>query len=125
MVGGINEFEGSVEICYNKFWGSVCHDSWSGDAAVVVCRQLGHRETGKINILQIKNFVFTFIGVTIVTDSYFGHSNTPHIINDLRCVDATVESLLACTSHNALSAVTKCGDGNVAGVVCLGKIKYY
>uniref|UniRef100_A0A1X7V0V9 SRCR domain-containing protein n=1 Tax=Amphimedon queenslandica TaxID=400682 RepID=A0A1X7V0V9_AMPQE len=103
LVGGINEFEGSVEICYNNFWGSVCHDSWSNNDAIVVCRQLGHRETG----------------VTIVTDSYFGHSDTPHIINDLKCVDITVESLLACTSYNTLTAVTKCGDGNVAGVVCL------
>ena len=46
LVGGINELEGNVEICYNNFWGAVCHDSWSTTDAVVVCTQLGHRVIG-------------------------------------------------------------------------------
>ena len=27
LVGGINELEGSLEICYNRFWVSVCDSS--------------------------------------------------------------------------------------------------
>ena len=46
LVGGINELEGRVEICYNMIWGSVCHNSWSTADANVVCKQLGHQPTG-------------------------------------------------------------------------------
>ena len=46
LVGGINEAEGSVEMCYNKFWGSVCHRSWSTADANVVCKQLGYQSAG-------------------------------------------------------------------------------
>ena len=47
LVGGINELEGRVEICYNKIWGSVCDTSWSTYDANVVCKQLGHQPTGR------------------------------------------------------------------------------
>ena len=46
LVGGINELEGQVEICYNKIWGSICHNIWSNYDANVVCKQLGHQPTG-------------------------------------------------------------------------------
>ena len=47
LAGGVNELEGRVEMCYNKFWGSVC-DNWFWDitAANIVCKQLGHQPTG-------------------------------------------------------------------------------
>ena len=47
LVGGINELEGRVEICYNKIWGSVCHNSWSTYDANVVCKQLGYQPIGR------------------------------------------------------------------------------
>ena len=46
LVGGINELDGSVEICYNNFWGAVCHDRWTNNDAEIVCTQLGHRTIG-------------------------------------------------------------------------------
>ena len=48
LVGGINELEGRVEICYNKIWGSVCHNSWGTADANVLCKQLGYQPTGKL-----------------------------------------------------------------------------
>ena len=52
LVGGINELEGRVETCYNKFWFSYCINSWQWRAtgANVVCQRLGHQPTGQLNL---------------------------------------------------------------------------
>ena len=47
LVGGINEREGRVVICFNNVWGTVCDDLWSNEDAKVVCRQLGHPTDGE------------------------------------------------------------------------------
>ena len=40
-MGGANDMEGRVEVCSNKFWGTVCDDSWGITDGDVACRQLG------------------------------------------------------------------------------------
>ena len=42
LVGGENEFEGRVEICIGRQWGTVCGAPryWGSNNAIVVCRQL-------------------------------------------------------------------------------------
>ena len=42
VVNGSSPLEGRLEICINKAWGTVCHDSFSRDDAQVACRQLGN-----------------------------------------------------------------------------------
>ena len=50
LVGGANDLEGRVEICYNKMWGSVCQNSWQNNDVRIVCKQLGHHSKGNVDM---------------------------------------------------------------------------
>ena len=70
LIGGSNEFEGTVEVCLNRVWGSVCgsntyyyyyyyyyyhyYNYWNVQEGQVVCGQLGHQRLGMQYFLQYR-----------------------------------------------------------------------
>ena len=46
LVGGSSQYEGRVEICFGRKWGTVCGLSWGNQEATVVCSQLGYQAQG-------------------------------------------------------------------------------
>ena len=52
----MTEYEGRVEVCINKVWGTVCgygrqswwryYPGWEAADSNVVCKQVGHMEIG-------------------------------------------------------------------------------
>lgn len=47
LVGGSTQYEGRVEVCINRAWGTICGSSWDISDSNIVCRQLGHMDLGK------------------------------------------------------------------------------
>ena len=48
LTDGLIPTEGTVEVCYNGAWNSVCDSDWGYQEAFVVCRQLGLPATGTV-----------------------------------------------------------------------------
>ena len=54
LIFGSNDREGTVEICIDGYWSTVCHNFWDSRDAAVVCRQLGFTYTlGKDNLAKL------------------------------------------------------------------------
>ena len=51
LIGGLIPEEGTVEVCVNAVWSSVCDSYWDYKDAFVVCRQLGYPATGENSIV--------------------------------------------------------------------------
>ena len=57
LVGGTTNSTGRLEICANGVWGRVCNklQYWGPDNAMVVCRQLGFSDKGKLYTTVLLN----------------------------------------------------------------------
>ena len=42
LVGGQIEQEGTVEVCYNETWGTVCASGWGSIDTYIACKTLGY-----------------------------------------------------------------------------------
>ena len=62
LVDGSTNYEGRVEICINKAWGTITYFYGSNNEAQTVCNQLGYSAIGKSNEvveLQHVNIIIT------------------------------------------------------------------
>ena len=48
LLGGTTQYEGRIEVCLNRIWGTVCDDFWGAINAGVVCKQLGFSQASEL-----------------------------------------------------------------------------
>jgi hypothetical protein len=81
--GGQRCYEGTVQVCSDGTWGTVCDDSWDSNDARVVCRQLGYETSG----------------ATALNRAYFGYGAGNIVMDDVSCSGS--ESKLYYCSYNS------------------------
>ena len=100
LVGGVNNFEGRVEVYYQNQWGTVCDDFWGLPDANVVCRQLGFGSA-----------------TAALSFAAFGQGSGTIWLDNLRCSGS--ENCLGNCTNNGWG-VHNCVHFEDAGVRCSG-----
>ena len=115
LVDGSVNYEGRVEVCINRVWGTICSTSyryvylysstrWDLNEARVVCRQLGHQD----------------LGATVYTSSStFGTGIGPVFLTDLFCTGSEA-SLIECRHSKVVQLGTNnfCTHSRDVGLRC-------
>ncbi|XP_071157151.1 scavenger receptor cysteine-rich domain-containing protein DMBT1-like [Mytilus edulis] len=99
LVNGTSSSNGRVEVFYNHTWGTICDDSFSNQAASVVCSMLGFRRDAALS----------------VAGSQYGGGPGPILLDDLKCT-GTERSILQC--RNKGWYINNCDHTEDVGVVC-------
>ena len=92
--------EGTVEVCFNNTYGSICHNLWNENDAQVVCRSLG----------------FSSENTSALNNAYYGSSSGSIYLNNIQCT-GDEQSLSNCSFS---LEIDECTHEQDAGVSCLG-----
>ena len=121
LIGGHTPTDGSVQICINERFVSVCDENWNNSHAAVVCRQLGHNGSKLcIVLIQHAKTSWSLYTASLATHKY-GSSQT--VINsDILC-NGSEKKLADCFLPGVGSGSTKithgtCDSKSTAGVIC-------
>ena len=101
MVGGRDNFEGRLEICFEEIWGTVCDNSWDNKDAKVVCRQLGFGTIGAQALRMA---------------SPFGQGTGPIFLDEVGCTGSEL-TLISCPHLDSVGD-SDCRHSEDAGVQC-------
>lgn len=97
LVGGNFPSEGTVEVCNDNMWGTVCDTLWNDNDAKVVCKQLGYSSTA-----------------VAIYNSVFGSGNGNNTWNDVGGCRGTEGSIITC----GFTTSVDCNTTHFAGVRC-------
>ena len=117
LINGSSAREGTVEICADGVYGTVCDDRWSALDATVVCRQLGYTGNGTLVVtLSQRSELISRIGYS---SCFFFHfvsfcvpSSTPlffhclFLTSFLPLLPSILPSLPSPPTHSPMSPLT-------------------
>ena len=115
MVGGSRSDIGRVEFCSIGIWGTVCDDSWDGNDALVVCRELGLPTECRYSVANhlLLGMRSCFTDVLAIR---FGGGSGFIFLDEVQCTGN--ESSLSQCPHGGI-ANHDCSHFEDAGVICL------
>ncbi|XP_041369837.1 deleted in malignant brain tumors 1 protein-like [Gigantopelta aegis] len=98
LAGGLNKFQGRVELQMYGRWGTICDDSFDKREADVICRMLNYTSGGQV-----------------LTSSHYAGGQGPIWLDDVGCYGN--ESSITQCSHKAWG-VNNCGHNEDAAIQC-------
>ena len=112
LVGGSTKYEGRVEVCINRAWGTVCgySNGWGQQEASVVCHQVGAMRYGA---------TYDLVGRLGLT-----RGSGPILMGFLTCTGAE-SNLTECSQHYSYTHYYCTSHYYDAGVICQGMWYYY
>ena len=124
---GSSARNGTVQVCVNRTWGSICDRSWNSRSATVICRQLGFNTIGNISsdwmyccMCRLNFPLLLSQGPIPRHNSYYGRITGPVWFDNLRCT-GTESNILNCTLNGVGVLASYCDHGHDAGVDCSGE----
>ena len=110
LVGGVTKYEGRIEVCLNRAWGSACaYSGWGYSETNIVCKQIGAMKVGGSYNLAV-NFGFE-------------KGSGPILLGYLSCTGKE-ENLVKCRQNYFLNNLQCPGHDYDAAVKCQGKHQY-
>ncbi|KAL9983471.1 hypothetical protein ACROYT_G005651 [Oculina patagonica] len=103
LSGGLNSYEGRVEVFHGGSWGTVCADNWRIEEAMVACRQL--------NLGYASH---------AITQNYFGPTNLRVAMSGVICLVDEI-SIYNC-QHDPWENATCSNRNKLAGVICVDEL---
>ena len=121
--------EGTVEICVNGYWGTICSNGWDSRDARVICSTLGFPSFGLITqkfhvcILLLHANTNVFAGAIPYRYSYFGFGTGPIILDSVNCI-GNENSITRCTHLGVGVTASYCSHYYDVGVECPGNLEH-
>ncbi|XP_019854525.1 PREDICTED: deleted in malignant brain tumors 1 protein-like [Amphimedon queenslandica] len=135
LVGGSTEYEGRVEVCINRAWGTICRYGWSTGDSNVVCRLLGHMGLGSSSYSQFEPgsgpIFMSYVGCSGSESnmlqcyyrqpfqySFCGHSYDAGISCEAPCQNGTVRLVSESNSYYRRYGRVEICLNNLWGTIC-------
>ena len=122
LIGGVSEYQGRVEVCLNRAWGTVCTSSWGSQDALVVCNQIGALTIG----IQFCTCITLVITSIVINQGYsygrvgslgFSQGSGPILLGYLYC-NGEESNLVECSQNYRYTHIYCQSHYYDAAVIC-------
>jgi deleted-in-malignant-brain-tumors protein 1 len=135
LIGGSTEYEGRIEVCVNRAWGTICgYQQWSTNDAKVICRQIGAIDIGYYRYGSVGQLGFSQGNGPVLLGYLYcsGHeSNILQCNQDYRytstqyqCQNHYYDAAIKCEPHCVNGTIRLNGGGTLYGrvEVCVNEV---